>query len=92
MKKNQSIPNVILNVDYEGGVGMVQELIPTSVTDGHNHYLGEEGIWRAIDIHFAGKKSMRDLWGIDIWVQDVPMLKVGIAANVIMWILLWVTR
>ena len=34
----------------------------------------------------------RAIWGVDIWVNGIPLIKVGIAANLLAWALLWLAR
>jgi len=32
------------------------------------------------------------IWGLDIWMNNVPILKSLIAANILVWIILWFAR
>ena len=53
--------------------------------------------WRAVDIRIEGrvlsKVGLRNLlWGADIFIQGVPMIKLMIVANVVMWALLWLCK
>ena len=49
--------------------------------------------WRAVDIRcerLTKEVPLRHLlWGADIFIQNVPMIKLMMAANLVMWILLW---
>jgi len=49
--------------------------------------------WKAVDIRWKNltkEVRLRDvLWGADIFIQGVPMIKLMVAANLVVWILLW---
>jgi len=50
--------------------------------------------FRAIDIRVpaeAWKKIgwLRGLWGLDIWINDVPVVKALVVANIVIWMLMW---
>ena len=52
---------------------------------------------RAIQINYnkeALKKFgiLRLLWGADIFIHNVPVLKSFLLANIIVWIAMWVTK
>ena len=46
--------------------------------------------WRAIDIKlgkpwYEGVGLFHRLWGADIWINNIPVLKTLILANIIVW-------
>ena len=53
--------------------------------------------WRALNIR-AGRDLIKEvglckiIWGTDIFINGVPMIKLMILANILMWVLLWVSR
>ena len=51
--------------------------------------------WRTIDIQVKnevlhGFSLWKLIWGTDIWINNVPILKCIVAANIIVWIVLFV--
>lgn len=34
----------------------------------------------------------RSFWGADIWINDTPMIKLGIVVNIIVWTILFYTK
>lgn len=51
--------------------------------------------WRAIDIQVSnevlkGFDLLELIWGTDIWINKVPVLKCLVAVNILVWILLFV--
>ncbi len=55
----------------------------------------KKGRWRAIDIQVCnevlqGFDLLPLIWGTDIWINNVPVLKCLVAANILVWILLFV--
>ena len=53
------------------------------------------GTWRTIDIQVKSSilrefGLLKLIWGTDIWINNVPVLKCIIAANILVWILLFV--
>ena len=50
--------------------------------------------WRAITIVLGkpqekiGRNWFHKLWGADVWVNDIPILKTLVLANIIVWILM----
>ena len=56
-----------------------------------------KGTWRTIDIQVSietlrGFSLLEIIWGTDIWINKVPILKSIVAANFIIWIILFLTR
>lgn len=54
-------------------------------------------VWRAVDIH-APIQSIKEIgfltwfWGTDIFINDVPLLKCMVVANVVVWILVYFVK
>ena len=56
--------------------------------------------WRAISISIGDATFMpRSLlawlgwaWGQDLWIHGVPLIKLMVVANLVMWALLWFAR
>lgn len=53
--------------------------------------------YRLIDIKWdtsflMGVGFWKRLWGTDIWIQNIPCVKVMALANILMWVALWLTR
>ena len=48
--------------------------------------------WRAIDIRLRNMNidRWRWIWGLDIFINDVPMIKLFAAVNVVVWVIMWV--
>ena len=46
-----------------------------------------------IDVRTNGAISefglLRLLWGLDIWINGLPLIKLGVGLNVVIWILMW---
>lgn len=53
--------------------------------------------YRAIEVHVPDV-IMKELgflcafWGADIWINDTPMIKLGIVVNIIVWTILFYTK
>jgi hypothetical protein len=47
-------------------------------------------VFRVRDL--AWRDQLRYAWGFDIWLDRVPVCKTILLANIIMWVLLWVTK
>ena len=53
------------------------------------------GRFRAVQFNFSKdndigwKETLKILWGFDIWMENVPIVKVLIFANIIVWLLLF---
>jgi hypothetical protein len=52
---------------------------------------GNVGQWpRAVDIHFPVKVGViKMLWGADIFINNIPVLKTIVFCNVVVWIILF---
>lgn len=55
--------------------------------------------WKAIEITLKDwRKIVKEvglweiIWGTDIFIQKIPVIKSMILANLLMWVLLWVSR
>lgn len=51
--------------------------------------------YRAVDISFSADvwdklSHWQVIWGTDIWINNIPTLKMMILANIIIWIIMWV--
>ena len=51
--------------------------------------------WRTIELQvkneaLQGFDLLELIWGTDIWINNVPVLKCLIAANILVWILLFI--
>lgn len=48
--------------------------------------------WRAIDIKIIGAdlRIWQALWGTDIFINGIPILKVIVLTNVVVWVIMWV--
>lgn len=58
-----------------------------------------KGEWRTISINIEGGMSLlrefgllKIIWGTDIWINGFPILKLLIAANFVVWIILFLMR
>ena len=50
--------------------------------------------FRAIDIRLTAETRkeigwLRGLWGLDIWINDLPVLKALVVVNIMIWMLMW---
>ena len=51
--------------------------------------------WKLMGLHMNVRPKGFDewfyfLWGFDVWYGSVPLMKIIIASNLIMWVLMWV--
>ena len=51
--------------------------------------------WRAIEVRLGHQEIqkigwLRFLWGADIWIEGLPVLKLLILANIIVWLILFI--
>lgn len=57
-----------------------------------------EGRWKAVPFHLKGwrgaslRNKWRAFWGCDIWLGPVPFMRTLVLVNLIVWVLLFVTR
>lgn len=58
----------------------------------------DKATWKAIEIGIGWWTLIRrfgvwrTIWGTDIFIGSIPMIKLMVLANVIMWALLWISR
>jgi len=64
---------------------------------------GSKGRWRLIEMRSMNWRGLIEyaikefgiweaFWGTDIFINDVPMLKLVVCAHIVGWILLWITK